>query len=850
MQYFCCRPQRRQALAGHPAMNGIDFLEVLDGPTVTDSQRQRTLFLHFVNAVSSPLAPDNLRIDGGERIRQIAVTSVNATADPRVLAVVVNQPGDFSIYTLRLVADGQSAAPPDRYDPLSTTVDFSFKAACPNDFDCQVVRVCPPEPTPLPAIDYLAKDYGSFRRLMLDRLALLAPEWRERTSADLGIVLVELLAYVADYLSYRQDAIATEAYLGTARRRVSVRRHARLVNYPMHDGCNARVWVQLRVGADTVVPRGTQLLTRVAGAPRRIPPRSLAYEQAIQQGPEVFETMDDTARLYVEHNLLHFYTWGDQGCCLPAGATSAALRGRLPNLKPNDVLIFVERRGAVTGAEADADPARRHAVRLTDVTHTSDPLGGRFEQPPTDHAVPVTEIAWAAADALPVSFCVSSRSAELGSPVVVDVSVALGNVVLADHGRTIDDEQLGDVPRPALALVVPPAADRCQERPKQLVPGRFRPRLARGPLTQAATVLPAARSGGGAHSAARISNEERRSFDPSGPATDALRWEMADVLPAIAALLDPDGANWHVRRDLLGSSALDRHFVAEVEEDGLATLRFGDGVFAMRPRQEPDADKPRWRVTYRIGNGVRGNVGAESIAHVVFADSAVESVWNPMAAAGGLEPEGLEDVRQRAPVAFRTQERAVTLDDYAAVVQRHPDVQRAAASFRWTGSWRTVFVTVDRYGGREVDADFKAELRRYLERYRLAGQDVEIDGPRYVPLELGLRICLRSGYRLSAVKPTLESIFSSRRLPDGRRGLFHPDRFSFGQPVYLSPLVAAAQATPGVAFVAASTFQRWGLPSTDARAPGRLDLGRLEIARLDNDPSFPEHGVFRVELQE
>ena len=69
------------------------------------------------------------------------------------------------------------------------------------------------------------------------------PDWRERNPADLGITLVELLAYAGDQLSYYQDAVATEAYLGTARRRTSVRRHARLVDYPMHDGANARAWL-------------------------------------------------------------------------------------------------------------------------------------------------------------------------------------------------------------------------------------------------------------------------------------------------------------------------------------------------------------------------------------------------------------------------------------------------------------------------------------------------------------------------------------------------------------------------------------------------------------------------------
>ena len=78
---------------------------------------------------------------------------------------------------------------------------------------------------------------------MLDRLSSSIPGWTERSPADLQVTLVDLLAYVGDRLSYEQDAVATEAYLGTARRRVSVRRHARLLGYRMHEGCAARAFV-------------------------------------------------------------------------------------------------------------------------------------------------------------------------------------------------------------------------------------------------------------------------------------------------------------------------------------------------------------------------------------------------------------------------------------------------------------------------------------------------------------------------------------------------------------------------------------------------------------------------------
>ena len=86
-----------------------------------------------------------------------------------------------------------------------------------------------------------------------------------------------------------------------------------------------------------------------------------------------------------------------------------------------------------------------------------------------------------------------------------------------------------------------------------------------------------------------------------------------------------------------------------------------------------------------------------------------------MPARGGIDPETAAQIRRDAPQAFRTQERAVTPDDYAAITERYAGVQRAAARLRWTGSWHTVFVTVDRVGGEPLDAAFTDPLARTRE---------------------------------------------------------------------------------------------------------------------------------------
>ena len=838
MKYFCCDLRRLEVIKLSGSANAIEYLEVRDHLEPDLSLRQRTLFVRLLRA-GVTLTPDDVLIDGGERLATIPVEWVAAADNlpagtdpalvdgiddlPTMLVVRTTVFGDFSRYTLHLRASSGSVQAPAGFDPKLAAIEFSFKVECPSDFDCAVTTPCPPSVDAAPDIDYLAKDYTGFRRLMLDRLNLLAPGWSERSAADVGMTLVELLAYAADNLSYRQDAIANEAYLATAHKRVSVRRHVRLVDYALHDGCNARAWVHVGVSLDTTLPRGTPLLTRVPELPLRLAPAGKDLRDALAAGATVFETAVETA-LFTDLNRLSLYTWGDMGCCLPRGATSATLRGAHPALKPNAVLVFQELRSPTTFTTEDADPARRWAVRLTAVTPSVDPSGQLFDEPPVDGPVDVTEIAWDASDALPFPLCVS-----VSERPGLEISGVLGNIVLVDHGQTVVAEALGTVPESRLRRVpVAAGAQSCQRAEGEPVPVRFRPALAHAPVTQGFELAAEWRVLPG----------------------DADRWLSASALlvrdphgalPQIADLQGRLGAvtsHWSPRRDLLASGASATDVVVETENDGSALLRFGDDAHGQRPNAGT-----AFTATYRVGNGVAGNVGADSIAHIVVAASGVfTAITNPLPAAGGIEPEDIEAARRDAPEAFRTQERAVTAADYAAAAERRTEVQRAAATFRWTGSWHTVFVTADRVGGAAVDARFEARLRSHLERFRMAGYDLEVDGPRYVALDIALHVCVLAGYFRSEVLRAVRAELGAGVLPDGRLAVFHPDNFSFGDAVYLSRIVAAAQAVEGVEAVWVQKFTRMASPDTASLDSGVIAIGRLEIAQLANDPNFRERG--------
>jgi len=793
--FFCGNENRRERVrttlgpGGTPLLNGIDYVEIAnEGQTELELR-----FLHplpgEVNGIpeaAPPLTADNIRVLGGERIRNIRVLAVTATGD--VLTVTVDVPGDFSYYTLALVAGDDLDDPPAGFDPRLSRVRFSFKAACPSEFDCRAISACPTEPPPSPRIDYLARDYQSFRRVLLDRLRLLMPNWTETSAADFPIAVGELLAYVGDQISYAQDAAATEAYPGTALHRISLRRHARLRDYRMHEGCNARVWVQMDVepggAADgALLEVGTPFFA--GGNDQLALARAGEFDSLNPESAAIFESMEPLTVL-AANNRFEFYTWSDDECTLCQGARTATLR-RPPGaaLEAGMVLIFEEVLDPLGAGEGRID--RRWAVRLTGVSELDDSLD----------AIPLYEVAWAEDDALPFSFVVSRRVDDV---LVENISIARGNVVLADHGLTVEDD---------------PADPSLDPRQAPLDGSLYAPILSEAGLTFRQG-LP----------------------DPSTTtAAQCLTQTPAAAHPQV--WLDSAGERWTAVGDLLGSDGDAAEFVVEIDNRRRAHLRFGDNEHGRRPSLGQS-----FTALFRTGNGSRGNVGAEAISAILRNGGGFRRVRNPLPAQGGAEPEPMDEVRQFAPVAFRTQNRAVTLEDYAEMALRFPGVQQARAEFRWLASWYTVVLAVDRLGGEPIDEEFRTGLFAHMEQFRMAGYDLEIGEPVAVPLDIAVHLCLRPGASRTAVHRELQE-----RLGTGTQGLFHPDRLTFGQRIYTSQIVAQAAAVAGVDHVRMVRFKRLREPARTELEDGFLEVSGLELPQLANNPSFPERGTIQFELE-
>ena len=901
----CDREQRRGDVRT-AALYGLDFLEVSDA-------QQVTLLVYFLGKAPPHIQIDNIRITGGQRVRDIRVMHLNVIREPDptlddAMTITVNQSGDFSTYILSVVEVDQSGKPTGHamagFDRQYSAISFSFKASCPSEQDCITRTICPTPQRREPDINYLAKDYASFRQLILDRLALIMPDWQESHAADLGITLVELLAYTGDMLSYYQDAVATEAYLATARQRISVRRHARLVDYRMHDGCNARAWLVLQTDTDdiTLDPGAISFITAYPGAPRD---RHILTARDLIDVPassyEVFEPLvtdrHQRVQLHKAHNTMNFYTWGDCECCLPRGATSATLRDnwignnngdsadhtgtRMLQLKVGDALVIEEALGPRTGNPADADTQHRQAVRLTAVTPDLDPL---YQQP-------IVTISWASQDALRFPLCLSTKAPAPDCSCLENVSVAHGNVILIDHGRSID-EILGQVPLLATSESCPGV---CEPAEVLITPGRFRPVLRQHPLTccvplqpsesacglfaqqprlavPAVTLdsIPAAPGGSmplfqfadvqdptnlarllvqALHDAADLTSQALLArFTPATRVAIANYNPAATLPPALFAALSSELAelvqNWHASADLLDSAPDQREMVVDTDNDGYGHIRFAESG---SDEALPASAGMLFQARYRVGNGIAGNVGAETIAYMVLRETTLSGVdivaRNPLSACGGTEPEPLAEVKLFAPDAVRkTLARAITAEDYATLAMRNPKVQRAAAVLRWTGSWYEVLVAIDPFRSEQADAVLLNEIAEYLEGFRRIGHDLIVKAARYVPLDLAFKICVKPHYLRAHVEAELLDVFGSRLRPGGEKGLFHPDNLTFGSGIYASRLIAAAQAVAGVQEVDLIKLERYFEGPNDEVQNGVLQLGPLDIAQLDNYASLPENG--------
>ena len=833
-------PDRLEQLLQQNAITGIDFIYV--------HPDQVTLEVYFFQHATPPqppvilgaLAPDKVKIydqEGGEGLPVIpVVTSAWATVDSRdVLRLTTAMPGNFTNYRLKIDSP--------KIDRYYNDVTFSFKANCPTDLDCEPdLGPCPPDELIDFPVDYRARDYNSFRQALLEFASQRYPDWQDRLEADLGMMLVEVMSALGDELAYYQDRTAREAYLESASQRRSIRHHARLVDYELHHGLAASTWLDVTIlpSQSGGLPSGADIWSQGDDG-RRV---SFEVGRGLKDRLAGLSFQVD-AKL----NSLAPHIWDEDDFCLPIGATGMAVKGKLssdlvfddPPEDPDGKWVLLK-----TTPSDPAIPERRWLVRVIRTVEDRDEV---FNED-------ITHLEWEQGQAVPYELNLSELEVRANL-----VPATAGRTVLNRFVIGVDPTSLGlpdDIAARLRRAVERSGADQTIDFLFSLIePELLDEDLGRSEAEEFLLGLDKPQS-----SQLTWLGEQGSSAFPEifleEVEFDGLQW-----LPQAGSL------PWDWRRSLLGvhsSLPEDRHYTLEdgtwdrvvgywrsgqeiVHVDYRSgegfTIRFGNGDFGLVP-----PEKTTLQATYRLGNGRRTNVTADSLTHFDPSLTIVEAVTNPLAANGGQDPETFTQIRQLAPEAFRyLTYRAVQPIDYAEAVERLDWVQRAGAQARWTGSWLSMFATPDPAGAVVITAGQREQATQQLDRFRQAGREAWINNPKYADLDLKITICAQPyAYKGDVKEAVLIALLGESNLGQ-TAGFFSPDKFTFGDPLKRSVLESTIQAVSGVRAVEAISIRRRGWFDWRDFSELAYEVGIDEVIRVENDPLHPARGTLQLVME-
>lgn len=238
----------------------------------------------------------------------------------------------------------------------------------------------------LSAIAYRVGVHGDFLASMITgltdaerpRLAELGTRDRD----DFSIALLDAWAVAADVLAFYNERLANEAYLRTARERISLQELGRLIGYRLRPGVAAETYLAFALEPPPEIPAAA---SKDPGATPPVTPPVVTIEprtrvQSIPgpgEQPQTFETVEEL-EAQPEWNAIPAAR--TKAFALGSGDTEAHFAGATLNLKPGDVLLLRTAAPVLLRTLASVVPHPEVEVERTDVAWVdglqSDPGGG------------------------------------------------------------------------------------------------------------------------------------------------------------------------------------------------------------------------------------------------------------------------------------------------------------------------------------------------------------------------------------------------------------------------------------------------------------------------------------------
>ncbi len=283
---------------------------------------------------------------------------------------------------------------------------------------------------------------------------------------------------------------------------------------------------------------------------------------------------------------------------------------------------------------------------------------------------------------------------------------------------------------------------------------------------------------------------------------------------------------WQYVSTFANSTQHDRHFTLDPASGTVSlgpAIRQPDGTVRQYGRIPENGRGLRfWR--YRYGSGANGNVPENSLQSLTSSYAYLARVTNLRRASGGRDQESLEEVKMRAQRELQAQKRAVTVQDYEALIK---NVSRNVARVRCLSPQDDAAIrpgTVELLvvpaaaaallagdlGSLRLSNAFVQEARSFLNQYRLLTTSIQIHEPRYLGVQVCADIVVEDFFVPEVVQMRvarcLQHFLSPLALPDLEpelRALFPPDweGWEFGRGLLQAEISSLAQRVPGVKYV-------------------------------------------------
>jgi len=261
---------------------------------------------------------------------------------------------------------------------------------------------------------------------------------------------------------------------------------------------------------------------------------------------------------------------------------------------------------------------------------------------------------------------------------------------------------------------------------------------------------------------------------------------------------------------LIDSAFNDKVFTIATTANNETEIVFGNGINGKIPNAGQDII-----VNYRKGVGIRGNVPVNAITQIQNPPSQYVFVSGSTAAINGANAESLESLRANIPNSFATQDRAVSLSDYKALVLNVAGVAKGTASYSsgtvtiYAAPFTTNYLTYGS-GALSVSSELRDAIVAYYEPRQMVGASVTAASTiNLTAVNVTATVNVLPGYIASNVSENVVTALDT---------LFEFDNVFFNQTLSKGEIYRKIMDVPGVDYVSVS------LPNTETVSSGQYGL--------------------------